>query len=156
VKKTILILGGIALLMLVLTVRLFFRQKNSVEDERTWFARALHYEFSARIDSVLMFNENSGRLRCILTTGDPHVDREDSLKRSFKHHDMLYLIFKRSDDSITFVLPNHANRVTKGDSMRVSSRENRIQFFRDGKPIVIDSLSESLTGYSRPFFMKKK
>jgi hypothetical protein len=59
-------------------------------------------------------------------------------------------------DSITFNLPNHASLVAKGDSFRVSSRENKIQFFRDGKPLVADSLSETLTGYSRPFFLKKR
>jgi hypothetical protein len=131
-KRTLLILGGIALLMLLLLLRALFHQRSSGSDERKWFVKALHYEFSARVDSVLMFNQNSGRLRCLLTTGDPQVDREDSLKRLFKHHEMLYLIFKRSADSITFVLPNHANLVAKGDSVRVSSRENRIQFFRAG------------------------
>ena len=155
-KRTILILVGIALLLVLLTVRLLFRQKGSVDDERKWFARALRYEFSARVDSVKMFNQNAGRLRCRVTTGDPKIDREDSLKKIFKHHDMLYLIFKRSNDSITFVLPNHANLVEKGDSMRVSSSKNMIQFFRAGQPIATDSLSESLTGFSRPFFAKKK
>ncbi len=94
-KRTLLILGGIALLMLLLLVRALFHQRGSTTDERKWFVKALHYEFSAQADSVLMLNLNSGRLRCLLTTGDPQVDREDSLKRLFKHHDMLYLIFKR-------------------------------------------------------------
>jgi hypothetical protein len=155
-KRTVLILAGIGVLMVLLTARVIFRQKHGVADERKWFVKALRYEFSAHVDSVYLFNPNSGRLRCLLTTGDPQVHREDSLKRSFKQHDMLYLIFKRSMDSITFVLPNHANLVAKGDSVRVSSRENRIQFFRDGKPLVADSLSETLTGYSRPFFLKKR
>lgn len=155
-KRTTLILMGIALVTLLLMARLLFKQKSSAADERKWFVKGLCYEFSARVDSVKMFNPNSGRLRCLLTTGDPHIDREDSLKRLFKHHDMLYLIFKRSTDTITFILPNHADIVAKGDSVRVSSRENRIQFFRDGLPVVTDSLSETLTGFSRPFFIKKK
>lgn len=154
-KRTVLVLSGIALVMLLLIARLLFKQNSSVTDERKWFVKALRYEFSAQVDSVRMFNVNAGRLRCVLTSGDPQIDREDSLKRSFKHHDMLYLIFKRSSDSITFVLPNHANLIAKGDSVRVSSRENSIQFFRDGMPVVTDSLSENLTGFSRPFFIKK-
>ena len=154
-KRTVLILSGIALLMFLLTVRFLFKQNTGAADERKWFIKSLRYEFSARVDSVLMFNKNAGRLRCLLTLGDPQTDREDSLKRYFKHYDMLYLIFKRSEDSITFVLPHHANQVLKGDSVRVSSRENRIHFFRAGKSVVIDSLSEALTGYGRPFFIKK-
>ena len=155
-KRTVIILIGIALLLLLLIVRLLFKQNSSVTDEREWFVKALRYEFSAQVDCVWMFNPNAGRLRCLLTAGDPQIYREDSLKRSFKQHDMLYLIFKRSTDSITFVLPNHANLVAKGDSMRVSSRENIIQFFRAGEPVVTDSLSETLTGFSRPFFIKRK
>lgn len=155
-KRTILILGSVALLMFLLVARIVFKQKSSVADERQWFAKAVRYEFSARIDSVRMYNEHSGRLRCLLTAGNPQIDREDSLKKLFKTHDMLYLIFKRSADTITFVLPNQASMVAKGDSVRVSSRENSIQIFRAGKPIATDSLTETLTGYSRPFFIKKK
>jgi hypothetical protein len=154
-KRTILILIGIALLMFLLTVRFLFKQHSGAADERKWFIKSLRYEFSARVDSVLMFNQNAGRLRCLLTTGDPHTDLEDSLKRFLRHYDMLYLIFKRSEDSITFVLPNHTSLVLKGDCVRVSSRGNKVQFFRAGKPVVIDSLTETLTGYGRPFFIKK-
>src|SRR5688572_29175122 len=120
-KKTLLILGGIGLLCLLLIIRLFFKQSSGMTEEREWFVSALRYEFSAQVDSVRMFNEHTGRLWCRLTAGDPQVDREDSLKSSFKEHDMLYLIFHRSADSIIFIVPN-GNLVSKGDSVRVSSQ----------------------------------
>src|SRR6185436_11833170 len=142
-KRTVIILACIALLSLILFARLLFKQKSGKTDEREWFVKALGYEFSAQVDCVWMFNANAGRLRCLLTTGDPQIYREDSLKKLFKQHDMLYLIFKRSTDSITFVLPNHANLVSKGDSVRVSSHKNMIQFFRAGKPVFTDSLTET-------------
>jgi hypothetical protein len=69
------------------------------------------------VDSVRMFNGETGRLWCRITSGDPQVGREDSLKRSFKEHDMLYLIFHRSADSIIFLVPK-GNLVAKGDSVR--------------------------------------
>jgi hypothetical protein len=155
-KKTLLILGGIALVCALLIGRLLFKERDNFNDEREWFAKALRYEFSAKVDTVWMFNEHTGRLRCLLTTGDPQIDREDSLKRLFKKHEMLYLIFKRSADSIIFILPEHANLVAKGDSVRVSSQANTIQFFRDGKQVAADPLSATFTGYGRPFFRKKK
>src|SRR5688500_3361176 len=99
-KKTLLILGGIGLLCLLLIIRLFLKQDNRMTGERKWFVSALRYEFSAQVDSVRMFNNQTGRLWCRLTSGDPQVDREDSLKRLFKEHDMLYLVFHRSADSI--------------------------------------------------------
>jgi hypothetical protein len=156
VKKTFLILGGVALLCALLIARKLFRERTGFIRERKWFAKAIGYEFSAEVDTVWMYNEHSGRLRCLLTEGDPQIDREDSLKKSFKKHDMLYLIYQRSADSIIFILPDHANRVAKGDSVRVSSQRNSIQFFREGKQVAVDSLSNVLTGFGRPFFLKKK
>lgn len=155
-KKALLILGCIGLVCALLVGRLLFKQKSNFSGEREWFAKTLRYEFSARVDSIWMYNEHSGRLRCLLTEGDPQIHREDSLKRMFQEHDMLYLIYKRSNDSITFILPEKANLIAIGDSVRVSSKENAIRFFRDRKLVSSDSLSDVLTGFGRPFFMKSK
>jgi hypothetical protein len=154
-KKTLLILGGIGLLCMLLVVRLFFNQNSSMSEEREWFVKGLRYEFSAQVDSVRMLNENMGRLLCRLTSGNPQIHREDSLKPLFKEHDMLYLIFQQSGDSITFLVPN-GKLVEKGDSVRISSKKNTIQFFRDGKEVATDKLSNTLTGFGRPFFLKGK
>lgn len=154
-KRTYLIFGGIALLCLLLFARLLFRERGGMLEERQWFSNALRYEFSAQVDSVRMYNPTTGRLWCRLTAGDPQTYREDSLKRLFKKHDMLYLIFRRSADSIVFIVHN-GNLVSKGDSVRVSSQQNTIQFFRAGKQVATDSLSATLTGYGRPFFLKGK
>ena len=154
-KKTLLVLGGIGLLCVLLVVRLVFKQRSGTSEEREWFTRALRYEFSAQVDSVWMLNQNTGKIWCRLTSGDPQTHREDSLKRLFKQHDMLYLIFHRSGDSIIFLVPN-GKLVLKGDSLRVSSERNTIQFFRDKKQVATDQLSTTLIGYGRPFFLKKK
>lgn len=154
-RKTLLILGGIGLVCLLLVIRLFYKQDKNMESEREWFARNLRYEFSAQVDSVRMFNEHSARLWCRVTAGNPQTHREDSLKILFKDHDMLYLIFRHSGDSIIFINPN-GKGILKGDSLRVSSSANNIQFFRDGKPVWNDRVSNTLTGFSRPFFLKKK
>jgi hypothetical protein len=154
-KKTLLVLGGIGFVCVLLVARLFSTQHSSMEQEREWFAEAVRYEFSATVDSVQMINVNNGRLYCRVTSGDPKSNREDSLKRLFKEHDMLYLIFKQSGDSIVFILPENGKFVLKGDSVRVSSSKNTIQFFRDGKEVINGELSSTLTGFGRPFFMKK-
>lgn len=155
-KKTLLILGGIALVCGLLVVRLIFKQQNTFASERDWFVKSLRYEFSAKVDTIWTFNENSARLRCILTAGNPQIDREDSLKMLFKEHDMLYFIFKRKADFITFVLPSQAGKVAIGDSLSVSSRRNRIEFFRDGKQVAVDSFTRVLTGYGTPSFLRGK
>lgn len=154
-KKVLFIVAGILLLCVALIAWNFSAQHSGMIEEREWFAKALRYEFSARVDSIRMFNAHSGRLQCHLTSGDPQVHREDSLKSLFKAHDMLYLIFRRSADTITFIIPN-GDLVAIGDSVRVSSKNNSIQFFRYGKQVATDSLTNTLTGFGRPFFMKRR
>lgn len=154
-KKTLLILGGIALLCVLLIVRSFYRQNSKMDDERAWFVKSVGYEFSARVDSIRMLNEDTGTLWAVLTSGDPRHEREDSLKQLFEEHDMLYLIFKRSGDTIRFLVPD-AKPIQKGDSVRVSSTNNTIQFFHDDKQVATDELTDALTGFGRPFFLKRK
>lgn len=154
-KRTILILGGIGLFCFLLIIRLFFKQGNRMDEEREWFATSLRYEFSARVDSIKMLNENTARLLCRVTAGDPQSHREDSLKRSFKEHDMLYLIFEHSGDSILFLIPD-GRQVAKGDSVVVSSSNNAVTFFRDRKQVTTGKLADTFTGWGRPFFLKRK
>jgi hypothetical protein len=155
VKRTLLVIGAIGVVCALGVVRMFFKQENSMTQEREWFVKGLRYEFSARVDSIAMYNEHAGLLSCRVTAGDPKTYREDSLKRSFKMHDMLYLIFRHSGDSITFIVPD-AKDLEKGDSVRVSSANNSIEFFREGTLVTSDKLSKTLTGFGRPFFLKRK
>jgi hypothetical protein len=154
-KRTLNILVSVGLVSLLLFIRLLFSQQADKQDERHWFAKALRYEFSAQVDSVQMLNAHIGKYWCRITEGNPEVNREDSLKRFFKDHDMLYLIFHRSGDSINFVI-SKGDLLAKGDSVRFSSKQNTIAFFRAGQSIGVDSLSASLIGYSKPFFMRRK
>jgi hypothetical protein len=153
-QRTLLTLAVIGLVCFLLIVRLFFRQHNRMTDEREWFAKALQYEFSATVDSIAMYNKNSGRFYATITDGNPRLEREDSLKKLFKQHDMLYLIYKRSANSIVFIVPD-VHDAAKGDSMRVSSENNIVRFFRDGKEVSSSPLTKTLTGYGRPWFLKK-
>ncbi len=154
-KRTWLILGGIALVWCLLVANLLYQQRTGMIAEREWFARELHYEFSAQVDSIVMLNKYSGKLWCRVTGGDdPRIEREDSLTSSFKEHDMLYLIFKKSGDMIIFITPS-GDQLEVGDSVHVSSETNTIQFFRSGKSVTADKLSRTLTSFGRPFFMKR-
>lgn len=152
-KKTLLVLGGIALLFLLLVIRLFVVEHTVTKEEQEWFVRELRYEFSAVVDSVKLYNNGvSGNIRGRIIAGDPNTKREDSLKKSFKKHDQIYLVYKRSGDSIRFILP-YANQIRKGDSIRLSSNENTIRVFREGKQVVNQPMHESLTAYQKPPFV---
>lgn len=152
-KKTLLIIGGVALVFILLIVRLFVVERNDVVSEQEWFVKEVAYEFSAEVDSIRLYNSAGGLLRGRITAGVPQTHREDSLKKYFKKHEMMYLVFKRSGDTIRFILP-YANRVKKGDSIRISSKENMIRVFREGKEITHEPMSESLTAYQGAPFVK--
>lgn len=152
-KKNLLIFGGIALVFILLIIRLFTVEINRVTAEQEWFARELRYEFSAVVDSIRMFNGAGGNLRARITAGDPHIEREDSLKKFFRKHEKMYIVYKRSSDSIVFILP-YANQVRKGDSIRMSSKENMIRVFRQSKEVYSQSMSESLMAYQGPPFVE--
>lgn len=150
-KKNLLIFGGIALVFVLLVVRLFVVERNRIAAEQEWFVKEVGYEFSVTVDSIRMYNSAGGVLRGRITAGNPQTQREDSLKKFFKKHEMLYLVFKRSSDSINLILP-YANRVSKGDSIRIDSKENLILVFRQGEEVTRAPMSESLTAFQGPPF----
>lgn len=152
-KKNLLILGGIALVFMLLVIRLFVVERNKVKAEQEWFVKEIAYEFSVTVDSIRMYNSAGGVLRARITKGHPQTQREDSLKKFFKKHEMMYLVFNRSSDSVNLILP-YANRIAKGDSIRISSKEDLICVFRDGREVTRAPVSESLTAFQGPPFVK--
>lgn len=147
--KTFLIIAGAGLVCLLLVIRIFFSAFNSHEKEREWFIRNLRYEFSVAVDSVQRNNRTfvDGRV----VAGDPHFYREDSLKNSLKKHEKLILTINYKNDTIRFLVLI-ADEIRKGDSVRLSSTENSITVFRDGKQVATAQLSEAITGWGKgPF-----
>ncbi|MFN8335978.1 MAG: hypothetical protein U0U09_12695 [Cyclobacteriaceae bacterium] len=145
-KQGLLILGAIAILSVLLIARIVVVHQKRLGDEEKWFAQSLGYEFSAEIDSVKMYNSNGGRVWARITAGSPKVYREDSLKNYFKQHGMMYFIFDQSGDSICFIL-QYANRLTLGDSVRISSSQDKVTIFHEGKSVAQEPLSKSVVGY---------
>jgi uncharacterized membrane protein YvbJ len=146
--KTYLVLAGVALVFILLIVRFFFTERNSSAKEREWFAHNVRYEFSVTVDSIVLYGAHTGRLYCRVAEGNPNVYREDSLKNSLKKHDKLRIVLQRKADSVAFVLQN-ANQVTKGDSIRISSKQNTLQVFRSGKLVSNTPLSDAVVGWGR-------
>lgn len=147
--KTFLILAGIGLVSLLLIIRLFFAAQSGQEKEREWFVKSLRYEFSMTVDSVERYRRAfvTGRI----TAGNPHLYREDSLKNSLTKHGNLRFINSYRNDTIKFAL-EVAEEIRKGDSIRISSKENSITGFRAGKPLFTASLSQMLFGWGKPPF----
>jgi hypothetical protein len=150
--KTFFILAGIGLVCLLLVVRLFFAAQSGQEKEREWFVRSLGYEFSVAVDSVQQYRRSfvNGRI----TAGKPRLYREDSLKNSLTKHGNLLLVTSYRNDSIRFAV-EIAGGIRKGDSIRISSKENSITVFRFGKQVASTPFSGALNGWGKPPFRTK-
>lgn len=154
-EKNLLILGGIAMVSILLMVRLVFVHNNNLGQEEKWFAKSLKYEFSATIDSVFMYNQHGGRILARVTDGHPKFYREDSLKNHFEHHEVMYFVYRHSGDSVTFILP-FANQLNKGDSVRISSSADQVTIFRAGQTVAQQPFSGSIVGYGNSPFKRKE
>lgn len=147
--KTFLILAGVGLVSLLLVIRLFFSAQSGQEKERDWFVRSLRYEFSVAVDSVERYHRAfvTGRVKA----GNPRLYREDSLKNSLTKHGNLRFITSYRNDTIKFAL-EVKEEILKGDSIRISSKENSVTGFRAGKPVFTAPLSQMLNGWGKPPF----
>lgn len=150
--KTFLILAGVALVCLLLIINIFFSEFNSHEKEREWFIRNLRYEFSVVVDSVQRHNRTfvDGRV----TAGQPHVYREDSLKNSLEKYEKMMLVNRYRNDSIRFIV-KLPEEIRKGDSIRLSSKQNSITVFRNDTLVAKAKLSELIISWNKPPFRTK-
>lgn len=150
--KTFLILAGVALVCLLLIIKIFFSEFNSHEKEREWFIRNLRYEFSVAVDSVQ--RQNRTFVDGWVTAGNPKFYREDSLKNSLEEHEKLMLVNRYRNDSVRFIV-KLPEEIRKGDSIRISSKDNSITVFRGGNLVTKAKLSELIIGWGKPPFRTK-
>jgi len=151
VKKTLLLLAGI-LIVLMLAFRLAYVKMNGGMTERLWYTQHLQYDFSAKVDSVIMLKGNVGlgKIICSLTRGNPNPVLEDSLNRHLTHHKTLRLLLPATKDKVEFIFMG-AERLAPGDSVIVNSEGDAIQFFRNGTMVYINELSTTLEARGNPF-----
>ena len=139
-KKWIPWLIGVVIIVL-LVVRLFYSHINKLKKEKMWYVSELHYNFSARIDSVI----RPGRALITTIHGTVDAQREWQLKPKLSAHGVLHLMIV-NQKWIDMLVPPHA---LKNDSLQINSDENRLSVYRDGKLLITRPLSESLR--QRPF-----
>lgn len=150
-KKNLLLVAGI-LIVLMLAFRLAYVKMNGGMTERRWYTSQLHYDFSARVDSVIMLRGNVGlgKIVCSLTRGNPNPALEDSLNRHLTHHKTLRLLLPATSNKVEFIFMG-AERLAPGDSVIVNSKGDGIRFFRSGTLVYINELSTTLEARGNPF-----
>lgn len=149
--KTFLLISGI-LVVCLLGFRILYVKMNGGTTEREWYTSHLHYDFSARVDSVVMLRGDVGlgKIICSLTKGKPSLTVEDSLGRHLTHHKSLRLLLPPSGNNLEFILMG-AEHITPGDSIIVHSGNDIIRFFRNGSMFYQNELSTTLEARGNPF-----
>ncbi len=128
-------------LLALLVTRLFYRHIGGVEEERRWYISQLHYDFSARVDSVI----GPGRVLINVTHGDVDLKREWKLKEELRFNGMLHLVISRGND-LDVLAPVECR---PDDSLYINSDKNLLCLYRDQELLLTRPLSTSLRG--RPF-----
>jgi hypothetical protein len=151
-KKTLLIVASILLIVFLLGSRLVYTKFSGGKEERVWYARQLRYNFSARIDTVIMLRGNVGlgKIVCRLMEGKPNPAIEDSLNQQLKRHRSLRLLMPLRQNQLEFLIPG-AEHYLPGDSLLVNSASNTISFFRNGTELSVHELSAMLEARGNPF-----
>jgi hypothetical protein len=130
-----------ALIVFLLVLRLVFIHVNKLNDEKAWYISQLHYDCSARVDSIA----RPGRALLTVTGGSLDASREWKLKDELHAHGMLHLIIQRNQ-WYDLRVPDVTQ---KNDSICIQSDRDELSLYRNGALVLTRPLSESLR--QRPF-----
>lgn len=117
-----------AVIVALLFVRMIYKLVTRSERERDWYASELHYDFSARIDSMLY----SGVALIDVTRGEVDHHREYELRSQLKANGDLWVMVPQNG-KYNFRVPYAAK---KGDSVSVNSDQDILSLYRDDELIV--------------------
>ena len=141
--KRLIIIAAIALL-LFLIARITFKTMNEVDDEMKYYVRNLHYNFSARVDSIEILNpkRKHGFLVCNLTRGKLNEITEDSLNRHLINYKRIRFIFFQSNGQFKIFLWN-LSKFESGDSIAANSDRDEFKIFRNREEILKSKITQS-------------
>jgi hypothetical protein len=142
-KRSIIIVVAAALLISA-TVRLLLKTEDEFEGERQSYVRSLNYNFSSKVDSIIVVSRKNGRgfLVCELTNGKLTRVLEDSLNQNLENHEwMRFLVFNPEGHAQIFLEDIFNYHV--GDSVCVNSSTDKFDVYRNEKPIFESSVSRA-------------
>ena len=120
----------VALAILVLCIYTVYTKYDNYWQEIEWYTRSLDYDFTVRVDSAIVFNENgNGFLYISLREGNLNPQREDSLASLLSHYKLLR--FLRTENNGLRIFSGSSDAFRAGDSIYVNSEQNKFLIFRD-------------------------
>lgn len=132
--------------MLLATGRMLLKTRNEIEDEMQSYVHNLHYDFSAKVDSIIVVSSSKGvgLLVCDVTGGNCKKSVEDSLNRHLTNYKRIRFLNFKPDGQFQIFLGG-ISRFKPGDSIKVNSNEDRFAVFRNGESILKSEVSHATT-----------
>ncbi len=146
-KKGLILFIAITILLLLI-IRAFFLHADGIKKEKLWYVKNLNFEFSASVDSLLVFSKNRGVLFFQITDGEVSNSTEDHTNRQLKHNGNLRFILKRPNNKLA-IGTTELKKYLIGDSIRIITEQNVIKIYRNKIFIAEAEIAKSLSG--RPF-----
>jgi hypothetical protein len=132
--KRWLIILTTSVIFLFLVARLVIKGYSDGEDERRWYIQQLGFEFSGRVDTVIMKTKYQGLIVFHVTDGNVDKAREDRLNEQLVHNHRIRFLTFRQKDQIQFS-SKIAYQYLPGDSVCVNTQQNQVVMYRKGKRI---------------------
>ena len=142
-KRSIIIVLA-AVFLILATVRLLVKTEGEFEEERQSYIRSLNYNFSAKIDSIVVVSSKNERgfLVCELANGKLTSRLEDSLNQKLINHEWIRFLFFNSKGQAQIFLKDIFN-YNAGDSICVNSNADKFYVYRNENPICESSVSRA-------------
>ena len=141
--KRFIIIAAIVLLLFG-AIRAFLNTKNAVDDEMRYYVQNLHYNFSARVDSIEILNakRQRGFLVCDLIKGKCNGSVEDSLNHHLVNYKRIRFLFFYPNGQFK-ILRDGIFKYQSGDRVAVNSDRDEFKIFRDGDVIWKSKITQS-------------
>ena len=139
------VISVVAAILILSTTRLLLKTQSEFEDERQSYVRSLNYQFSARVDSMIVLNKNNGRgfLVCKIIDTQLSSEVEDSLNRRLQNHARMRFMFLDSKGRAQ-IFREDVFKYNPGDSVYVNSNTDQFNIYRNGADILQSSVSEAI------------
>jgi hypothetical protein len=132
-KQGVVIVVG-AIVLVIAVAKDIYDVFDGIDKEMLRYVSNLNYDFTAKVDSVVVLKKGGGYLLCELTSGQCSRLTEDSLNHHLINFKRIRFLHFRSDDKFLIILGG-ANKFRPTDSVVVNSKEDQFLIYRNGEPI---------------------
>jgi hypothetical protein len=130
-KRTLIIIGAVAVVILLI-VRMIMLQISRQDDRSREYVSKLDYDFSARVDSVALFNPNAPvGFICFRVTTDSLVYREKRIARKMDPKSRGGRFLQPIRDNRFQMFSKDVKLYKVGDSLYVNSSEDKMRLFHE-------------------------